>query len=179
METENSTGSVGPLMRRFVDWVLDTRGSMYGDELERKRYYEGTTVAASLQWLVLPWLMAFAIWKGGRPVVSYVVAFALVLYLPILFSSIYVLRNRVRTPKSPTPGLLILQIIFGLSFPAIGVLAIGAYDSGIDSEFDGGLIAWTVGGGLAGGFIGLVGVKLYQRRQQRSSLGRTTDVTRY
>jgi hypothetical protein len=167
MEKENTTGSVGPLMRRFADWVLDTRGSMYGDELERKRYYEGTTVAASVQWLTLPWMMAFAIWKGGRPVVSYVVALAVVLYLPILFSAIYVLRNRVRTPKQSTPGLLILQLFFGLSFPVVGLLAIRTYDSG----FEQGAIPWMVGGGLAGGLGGLAAVKTYQRRQAKVVAG--------
>ncbi len=167
MKTENTTGSVGPMMRRFVDWVLDTRGSMYGDELERKRYYEGTTVAASVQWLVLPWMMAFAIWRGGRAVVSYVVAMALVLYVPILFSAIYVLRNQVRTPKQSTPGLRLIQLMFGLSFPLIGLLAIQAYDSG----FDRGALPWMAVGGVVGGLAGLAAVHFYKRRQGNSALG--------
>jgi hypothetical protein len=163
----STTASQGPVLRRFVDWTLDTKGDMYGDEQERLRWYEGITVAASVQWLIVPWMLAFGVWQGGRPVVSYLVAVTLLMFIPQLFSSVYAMRNRVRLPSTQSAKYWVFGLMSGLPYLAIVLGAIRAYDNGFDPA---GLRGGAVGAVL-GGTMSVLLLRRYNKRVKKVSNG--------
>ncbi len=93
---------------RLVAWILDPDGVMYGDERERLRYYESSTVVASLHAVLVPWALVACALLGGRAVAGVVLAIALVFVLPLLVGSAYVQRRRVRT--TPTRVTVFLSL---------------------------------------------------------------------
>lgn len=86
-----------PTIDRIAHWALDPDGDLYGDERERLRWYEGTAIAASIQWLAVPWVSAIMVWVHGRDAVTPLAAVLAALYLPMLISASYVRRRRVET----------------------------------------------------------------------------------
>jgi hypothetical protein len=90
----------------FVSWILDLKGDIYGDERERLRNYEGIAVAASIQWMLFPWIVAAGAWRSGAAGAPYWAALAAVLYLPMVWSFIYILGRTVRPPKFTRPKAL-------------------------------------------------------------------------
>jgi hypothetical protein len=163
----STTASQGPVLRRFADWALDMKGDMYGDEQERLRWYEGISVAASVQWLVVPWGLAWAVWQGGRNAVSYLLAITILFVLPQFFSTVYVLRNRVRLPTKKNAKYWTFALISGLPYLVIAVGVIRAYDNGLDpAGTRGGIV-----GAAIGGLLGILFVRRYSKRIQRPAAG--------
>ncbi len=169
MATNSNFDTTEPVSsRRFVNWILDTKGtSLYGDEQERLRWYEGISAAASIQWLVVPWVIALGIWIGGRPVVSYLIAVAIVFVVPQYFAIFYAMKNRVRLPNSKSPGYLVISMISGLSIVAIVFASIHAYDNGFDPD--------GLKGAAVGGPIGGLLAALLIRRYKKSVVARPVD----
>src|SRR5688500_14395530 len=87
------------VLDRVVRWNLDLDGdgTIYGDERERLRWYEGIATAASLQWLAIPWAAAVLVWVLGRPSVLPLAVVLAALIVPMAVCTAYVRRRRVDT----------------------------------------------------------------------------------
>lgn len=136
-------------------WLLDHDGDIYGtDERERLRWYEGIAVAASVQWIVVPVVLAVAVWIGGRPVASASLAVALAFYLPMAIVNAYVAQRHVTTtPTRWSAKRIVVTVVTAVPFIALTAglaRAYGVFDSG-----SGPLI-----GGVVGGLLGMVVVFL-------------------
>ncbi len=122
-------------------------------------------MAASIQWLVVPWVLAVMVWVGGRAQVGYLVVLAAAFYVPMLFSTVYVsahkvpLAGRGRWSRKRT----VLTVLSGLPYALIFGGALRAYEGG---RFDpDGMV-----GGVIGGVVGLgLAVFAVRRSQQRHS----------
>jgi hypothetical protein len=157
-KTKDSNAS---LLAKLFDYTLDVKGSIYGDEQERLRWYEGITVAASLQWIIVPWVIAVSIWMGGRPVVSYMLAVTAALYIPQLITLRYAMKTRVRLQNQWSAKGIIAGLLSGGSYVAIAAGAVRAYDNGFDPA--------GLRGAAVGGPIGLlVALALAHRYNKRS-----------
>jgi hypothetical protein len=143
------------LLSRLFDQTLDVHGEIYGDEQERLRWYEGITVAASLQWIIVPWVIAVSIWMGGRPVTSYLLAITAAMYFPQLLTYVYAIRSGVRLPKFRSAKALFSGLLSGGAYLAIVIGAVRAYDDGLDPD--------GVKGALVGGPVGMIVALLLAR----------------
>ena len=132
------------LLDRIAHWALDPDGDIYGDERERLRWYEGTAVAATLQWIAVPWAAAVLIWPLGRPAVLPLAVVLAVLYLPMLVCSTYVSRRRVETvPRSWSAKRLVLTVLGGLPYV---VFILGAAAAWTPASFARGMRQGAIGG---------------------------------
>lgn len=83
---------------RLVDHLLDVDGDMYGqDERERTRWYERIAVAASVQWMVVPWVMAVLVWMVGADAARALSYVGIAFLLPLIFATVYVEHRKVDT----------------------------------------------------------------------------------
>lgn len=156
---------------RFVDAVLDVDGEIYGDEQERLRWYEGITVAASVQWVVIPWaLAALAIIDGDRfgPALWTVAA---VFLLPVYLMVIHTSRRRVRTVSLHSRKVLISGVLFHLPLPIMAVALLWPDDAERAAPFIGGVVGGTVGVVLAATLTYLNG----RRKRSRGFAGADVD----
>jgi hypothetical protein len=149
-----------PLTRLFIS-ILDVKGSIYGDEQERLRWYEGIAVAASLQWVIVPWVIAASIWMGGRPVVSYLLAVTAALYLPQLITVRYAIKSRIRLEQQWSTKGIVMALLSGGAYVAIAAGAVRAYDSGFDPD--------GLKGAAVGGPIGLLLALAFAHRYSKRS----------
>lgn len=151
---------------RSVDWILDHDGDIYGDERERLRWYESIAVSASIQWLVVPWVLAVLVWVGGRDQVGYLVVLAVAFYLPMLISTFYVSSRKVRLVSRWNRKRVAISLLAGLPYALFFLGALRAYEGG-------GLDPGGVVGGVIGGIVGLalaiVGLRRTQQRQTREA----------
>lgn len=131
-------------------WMLDHDGDIYGvDERERLRWYEGIAVAASVQWLLVPVVLAIVVWVGGRPVAPAMLAVSVAFFLPMSIANSYVARHRVSTtPVRWTRKRIIVLCMSGI--PLL-VLIVGFARAFGFFEQDTRTVVWT----LVGGFIGM------------------------
>jgi hypothetical protein len=160
------------MLDRFVQWNLDFDGDLYGDdERERLRWYEGVTTAAQVQWIVVPWVAAIAVWVAGRPVVFPLMAVLAVLLIPMAFATLYVKSRRVdTTPRSWSAKRLFLGAVAGLPYV---VFCVGAfYHVAPDGRTE-----WpsTVYGAMLGLAIGVIIAVLQVRRRRRLDALAVTD----
>jgi hypothetical protein len=150
------------LMDRFVRWNLDFDGDLYGrDERERLRWYEGTTTAAQLQAIAVPWAAAVLVWPLGRAAVLPLAEILVALVLPLAFCAVYVQHRRVdTTPRVWSRKRLLVGTLMGLPYV---VFVIGAYQQ-LSTEPD----AWVAPtiGTLIGGSFGVV-MQARQTRKRR------------
>ncbi|WP_229069273.1 hypothetical protein [Actinoplanes sp. DH11] len=156
------------MMDRFVRWNLDFDGDLYGrDERERQLWYEGTTTAAQLQAIAVPWTAAVLVWPLGRAAVLPLAVVLVALLLPLAFGAVYVQHRRVDTvPLVWTRKRLLVGALMGLPYV---VFVIGAYQQ-LSGEPD----AWVAPtiGALVGGAFGAV----MQARQARKRRLRDAEV---
>jgi hypothetical protein len=145
----------------FVAWLLDENGTLYGDEQERLRWYEAITAAASIQWLVLPWVLAVLVWLGGRPVAPYLAVVFLSFWLPKLLASRYVRSRQVRPPTRQPRSLTAVAVVYLLG-NFLMVLGF-ARAFGLDPD----AVQGAVIGGLVGSGFGLVVLVLIKLRRAR------------
>ncbi len=153
-----------PVLDSFVQWNLDFDGDLYGDaERERRRWYEGVTTAAQVQWIAVPWAAAVAVWLGGKPVVMPMLAVLAVLLIPMAFTTAYVRSRRVSTtPRSWSAKRLLLAVLGSLPYV---VLIVGVfYHAAPQGRSD-----WpgTVVGAALGLSIGVAVTALQVRRRRR------------
>jgi phosphotransferase system glucose/maltose/N-acetylglucosamine-specific IIC component len=76
-------------------WMLSD--DLYGDERERLRWYEGTAIAAAVQWIAVPWAAVVLAAVYGRPALVPLGVILVLMYLSTMLTGAYVRRRRVET----------------------------------------------------------------------------------
>jgi Flp pilus assembly protein TadB len=152
------------LLDRVVSWGLDSDGTgdIYGDERERLRWYEGIAVAASLQWLAIPWAAAVLVWPLGMPSVLPLTVVLVLLVIPMGLCSVYVRGRRVDTDaRAWTVKRVCWSVLGSLPYVVfmIGVLYARDPES---STWQGAIV-----GAVFGAAIGAVATVLAIRRRRR------------
>ncbi|MET8150320.1 hypothetical protein ACIBSW_36660 [Actinoplanes sp. NPDC049668] len=146
---------------RIARWALDPDGDLYGDERERLHWYEGIAVAASIQWLAVPWVAAVMVWSQGRDAVTPLAAVLAALYLPVLITGSYVQRRRIETtPTIWSRKRVILTVLHTLPYL---LFAVGAMYFIVDS-------ATFIGAGvgiLVGAVVGILILRFRTVRRRR------------
>lgn len=146
---------------RWVEWLLDRDGDIYGDERERIRWYEAIAVASSLQTFGVPWALAVTVWiTDSRAVAGALLAVALTFYLPLMWTASYVQRRGVRVyGKAMTAKRIVTTALFVVPY---GLFFLGILDAfaGLGSSAATG--AWI--GGAVGLVVALVTARVHKRR---------------
>ncbi|MFN8123327.1 MAG: hypothetical protein U0237_12945 [Thermoleophilia bacterium] len=174
MSTSHAGGRAPGVLDRLTDWVLDHDGDIYGqDERERYRWYEGIALAASAQWILVPWTMAALVWFADRDAaILLAVAFA-VFHLGLLPANLHVRRKRVEVHPVHWSRKRIL--ISAVAIPAGPVFFLGFMRAfaGMDATE---AVGATVGGviGLAGG-VAFVAVRS-RIRARRAAAGADAEM---
>jgi hypothetical protein len=154
------------MVDRTIDWFLDTDGDLYGDEQERQRWYEGIAIAASIQWIAIPWVATVALFAGGRAVAPALLAVLLALYLPIFVVNWYVGRRHVRLHAVRWGRKRVIITVLALT-PY--VLLVGGFFWAFDASGS------ALFGGVFGGVVGLAGGGLAMRLRRRRERAREAD----
>jgi hypothetical protein len=150
---------------RLVNYVLDVDGDIYGDERERIRWYEGISLAASFQWLAVPWAMAILVWFADRDTVLFLVAVLALFYLPLLLTTAYVQRKGVRLlPARAGAKYWLFAALSGIPYVVFVLGALVVYDGG---TADAGTWWASLVGGVVGGALGLLGLMFAERHRRR------------
>ncbi|GGQ38635.1 hypothetical protein GCM10010166_01400 [Couchioplanes caeruleus subsp. azureus] len=153
------------MIDRIAHWALDPDGDLYGDERERLRWYEGTAIAASLQWPVVPLVSAVMVWTLGRPAVVPLAVVLVANYLPMLISNSYVQRRRVETMPARWSRKRIAVTAMGV-VPYL-LFAVGAVYAVVDSAAHVvALIAILV---VAAASVLLLGLMTIRRRRREAT----------
>jgi hypothetical protein len=153
------------VLDRVVRWNLDLDGdgTIYGDERERLRWYEGIATAASLQWLAIPWAAAVLVWVLGRPSVLPLAVVLAALIVPMAVCTAYVRRRRVDTEvHSWNRKRVLLAAGFGLPIVTFVIGAFYAYAGPASSVWRGAIV-----GAAFGGLLGVAASVLSARRKRR------------
>lgn len=155
---------------RLTNYLLDVDGTIYGDERERIRWYEGISLAASFQWLAVPWGMAVLVWFADRDTVPFLVAILVLFYLPTLIALAHVWRKGVRlVPDRAGAKYWMFGALGGLPYVVFTLGAIAAYDGpAADGSWWGALVGGVVGGTL--GLIALFAVERWRRRREDAAV---------
>ena len=167
---EKTTNPKASPLTRLFNYILDVKGSIYGDEQERLRWYEGIAVAASFQWLIIPWVIAGSIWMGGRPVVSYMLAVTAALYIPQLIALRYAMKNRVRLENQRSAKGIVIGLLTAGAYVAIAAGAVKAYDNGFDPD---GLKGAAVGGPI--GLLLALGLAHWYKKRSKAMQNSVED----
>ncbi|MEU8813868.1 hypothetical protein [Actinoplanes sp. NPDC048796] len=150
------------LLDRVVHWNLDLDGDLYGDERERYRWYEGIATAASLQWLAIPWAAAIMVWPLGKPAVLPLAVVMVLLYVPMMLSTLYVRHRRVdTTPRSWSAKRVFLTVVNGAPAAVFLIGSLYVYDP------EGAMWRGAVFGGAFGAVATAVAQLLETRRRRR------------
>lgn len=150
---------------RAAAWILDPDGVMYGDEQERLRYYESSTIVASIQGVLLPWMLVACAWLGGRAVAPYLLAIGVVYIGTWAIGSAYVVRRRVRrVPSRLTKQFVVLAVVTGLPYGLFAAGLAHAFAEGTRNGFVNGLVGGMLGGAIAGVLVLVVGLVRASRR---------------
>jgi hypothetical protein len=150
---------------RFVRWNLDLDGGdLYGtDERERLRWYEGIATAAQVQWVVIPWTAAVAVWVAGKPAVLPLLAILAALLIPMAFCTVYLHGRRVdTTPRTWSAKRITLSFLGGLPF-VVFLIGVCYHAFGPESSTWRGAIV----GAVIGGAAGLAGTIQQARKRRR------------
>jgi hypothetical protein len=150
------------VLDRVVRWNLDLDGDLYGDERERFRWYEGTAVASSLQILLIPWAAAILVWSLGKPSVVPLAVLLTAHWVPLLVSTVYVLRRKVdTTPRRWSAKRILVTVLTAVPYLGFVVGAMYVWDP------EGATWIGALVGGVVGGVGSLVGTTLKIRRRNR------------
>jgi hypothetical protein len=168
-----------PAFDRFADWILDRDGTIYGDERERLRWYEGIAVAASVQWLLVPWVLAVMAWICPAEAAPYLWVVFLAFLLPMSLATIYVMRRRVDLAASQRANLRTRKTRVTLALTALPiVIFVLGLTLGLDLRegTDGDDIQRGLGGGLIGGIVGAaIAVVLIRALHRRAAAADQAD----
>jgi hypothetical protein len=147
MSTDLHRRPSGDRLDRLVAWILDPDGVMYGDERERLRFYESSTVVASLHGILVPWTLVVCALLGGRAVAPVVGTVAAVFLAPWIIGSLYVRRRRVRTTPSPfTSTWIVTALLAWLPYPLLLLVVALQFAQGSSSGFARGFLGGAIGG---------------------------------
>jgi hypothetical protein len=149
---------------RIVRWHLDFDGDLYGtDERDRLRWYEATTVAASVQWTAVPWAATILVWVLGESAVLPLAVVMAVLAVPMVLTTFYLRRRQVDTDPRSWTGKRILLAVVGTA-PWVLFFVGSAYHVGGPSS-----TIWqsTAIGGVLGGVAGVVASAIRSRRRRK------------
>lgn len=140
------------LVERLVEATLDRDGRIYGDERERLRWYEGIAGAASVQWILVPWVLAVMAWVCDRSTAPYLWILYGVFVAPTVIVPMYARRRAVVVDRSAlrTRKVRLLQAQNVVQF----FVFIGGLTVGLDLRTDGEVPVRAVVGGLIGGVVG-------------------------
>jgi hypothetical protein len=168
--TKTSVEGRPAVLDRFVTWVLDTNGEIYGDERERLRWYEGMAAATQLQLIAMPCAAAVLVLVLGRPAVLPLAVLLGILYLSSLLTLGYVKRRSVDTAIARWTRIRVVLALLGIVPYFLFVLAsVNAYRGGS-----------TTTGALVGGCVGIIaaviGLALDGRRRRRREAAVLPDV---
>jgi small-conductance mechanosensitive channel len=140
------TTSASPLDRAFT-WILDRDGDLYGDEQERLRWYEASTVVLSIVCVTVTWAVAIGVVIGGREAAPALLGVLVALYAPLLLMNGYAHRRHVRTIPDRWSSKRIFLMVLMLAPYFVAVI-------GLLLAFD--ASGSTVTGAMVGGALGLV-----------------------
>jgi hypothetical protein len=153
------------VLDRVVRWILDPDGDIYGDERERLRWYEAITVAASLQWIGVPWAATVLVWILGRPAVLPLGVVLAVLYAPMIMCVAWVRRRSVDTTvRSWTSKRIVLSVLGTTPYVLFIVGCIVAYQQEHPSVFRGALVG-AIGGAVLAAAAAALGTRRRRRRE--------------
>lgn len=148
---------------RAVAYVLDFDGDMYGkDERERTRWYEGIALAASAQWILVPWVAAIMIWSVDADTARAIASLGMVFLMPMALATIYVEHRRVDTTVQRWTAKRIIWTLLTI-VPVAIFLARFVRVGDVESS-----TAWGIGtGALVGLAVGVLGMSV--RRKDRGA----------
>jgi hypothetical protein len=153
---------------RFVGWILDPDGVMYGDERERLRYYESSTFVASLHGVLVPWTLLACAVLGGRAVAPVVIAVAAAFVVPWILGSTHVRRRRVRTtPSRVSTVFVVTALLTWLPYPLLVLVVTRQFTAGSESGFARGFWFGVIGGSIGGAVAGVIGLVRQHRAEHR------------
>jgi hypothetical protein len=156
------------MLDRVVSWNLDLDGDLYGDERERLRWYEGMATAASLQWILVPWVAAILVWILGRGSVLPLGVILAVMYLPMVLSLNYVRGRRVNTTvRSWSPKRILLAVLGVPPYPLFILGACRAYEAFNESLLRG-IAVGAVIGGAGGAAFAVIRSRQLRRAEARA-----------
>jgi hypothetical protein len=148
------TPSATSLVDRSAAWLLDHDGEIYGDERERLAYYEGTSVASSIQLLLLPWVLAGFAWLGPTSAHPALIAVAAVFYLPFVVMVLYVHRRHVDVNRSMYRSRKTVIVSIAMMIPMLAFVLAITIGADLRSDAAGDDIADRISAGLVGGVVG-------------------------
>jgi hypothetical protein len=158
------------LFDRLVRWVLDPDGVMYGDERERLRHYESSTLVASLHSVLVPWTLLVCAVVGGRAVAPVVLAVAGVFVVPWLLGAGHIRRRQVRsTPTRITRVFVATALLTWLPYPLLVLVLTRQFTAGSDSGFARGFWFGVIGGAIGGAVAGVIGLVRQHRAEHRQA----------
>lgn len=179
MTTSHSSARTANRFDRVVDWVLDHDGDIYGDERARLRWYEGLAFTASVQWILVLWVLAACAWTAPSSAAPYLWSIAAAFVVPMYLSMIYAARRGVdvtrpsRSRKSKVvqaaTGVPLLVFVVGMT---IGLdRRSGRSWSEMSPALRGGAIGGCAGLAIAALFV----VWMRRRGERRSADGMDLD----
>lgn len=167
---------------RVVSWVLDhdgdIYGDIYGDERARLRWYEGLAFTASVQWILVLWVLAACAWTAPSSSAPYLWSIAAAFVIPMYLSMIYAARRGVNvTRPSRSRKSIVVQAATGVPL----VVFVVGMTIGLDRRSG---RSWAemspaIRGGAVGGCIGLAIAAVFvvwMRRRNRRRLAAGTDL---
>ena len=138
-----------------ANWLLSD--DLYGDERERLRWYEGIAMAATVQWIAVPWAAVALVGIYGRSVIVPLAVILVLMYIPTTLVGAYVRRRRVETVAVRwTPKRIALGVLGGLPYVVFV----------IEVFYPRQQLSAVVGGGI-GAAIGFVAM-IWKARQARA-----------
>ncbi len=168
MSTDIQRPPTPDLLDRFVRWVLDPDGTMYGDERERLRYYESSTFIASLHGVLVPWTLLVCAVLGGRAVAPVVLAVAAAFVVPWMLGSVHVRRRRVRTTPSRVSSVFVATaLLTWLPYPLMVLVVTRQFTAGSESGFVRGFWFGVIGGSIGGAVGGVIALVRQHRAEHR------------
>ncbi|MCB0880992.1 MAG: hypothetical protein KDC33_02090 [Thermoleophilia bacterium] len=152
---------------RAVAYVLDFDGDLYGrDERERTRWYEGIALAASAQWILVPWVAAIMIWSASAETARAIAGLGLAFILPMALATIYVEHRRVQTTVERWTAKRVLWSVITILPVAVflaGFVRVGDLEPST---------AWGIGAGaLVGLALAVLGMSVRRKDRGRPDAG--------
>lgn len=146
---------------RLAARVLDVDGDLWGsDERERLWWYEGVCLAATVQWVVVPWVAAVLVWQVSEQTVRALGTLGLAFMLPMLLTTLYVSHRHVDVTPRWTRKRIIWTLLTMLPF----VIFVAGYLRATSN-----LNTATIVGMFVGGAAGVVGLMMAARTRTTSA----------
>jgi hydrogenase-4 membrane subunit HyfE len=163
---------------RMIDWILDRDGDIYGDERARLRWYEAIAVTASVQWILVLWVLAFAAWRAPTSASPYLWAIGAAFLFPLYLSIFYLSRRGVDVSRPSTSRKSRLLQAFTI-LPMIVYLVGLTVGHDLRSGRSWSELSPALRGAMVGGAIGLVIATLFlvvRRRTEQRRIDATEDL---